>query len=160
MRSAVLKLSAQEGRAHCLLRGKEVQSMIKKHKKLLAYMLALAVFSTYVVMDTFVISRVYSEASGAGSEAALQADDQSGSDETADREGQTDSGNSGNAEDSERGTNRAAVTAGHRLEEKDTAENRAGQRAVRRSLQARIHQTAAHQERKAARLQRLSASAP
>ena len=103
MRSAVLKLSAQEGRAHCLLRGKEVQSMIKKHKKLLAYMLALAVFSTYVVMDTFVISRVYSEASGAGSEAALQADDQSGSDETADREGQTDSGNSGNAEDSESG---------------------------------------------------------
>ena len=30
--------------------------MIKKHKALLAYMLALAVFTTYVVMDTFVIS--------------------------------------------------------------------------------------------------------
>ena len=85
---------------HSLLRGKEVQVMIKKHKKLLAYMLALAVFSTYVVMDTFVISRVYSEDSGAGTEAALQAEKQSGSDETADREGQTDSGN---AEDSESG---------------------------------------------------------
>ena len=46
--------------------------MIKKHKALLAYMLALAVFTTYVVMDTFVISRVYSEASGEGSEAAMQ----------------------------------------------------------------------------------------
>lgn len=46
--------------------------MIKKHKALLAYMLALAVFTTYVVMDTFVISRVYSEASGGGSEAAMQ----------------------------------------------------------------------------------------
>lgn len=85
---------------HSLLRGKEVQVMIKKHKKLLAYMLALAVFSTYVVMDTFVISRVYSEDSGAGTEAALQADAQSGSDETADREGQADSGNT---EDSESG---------------------------------------------------------
>ena len=46
--------------------------MVKKHKALLAYMLALAVFTTYVVMDTFVISRVYSEASGGGSEAAMQ----------------------------------------------------------------------------------------
>ena len=46
--------------------------MIKKHKALLAYMLALALFTTYVVMDTFVISRVYSEASGEGSEAAMQ----------------------------------------------------------------------------------------
>lgn len=46
--------------------------MIKKHKALLAYMLALAIFTTYVVMDTFVITRVYSEASGDGSEAAMQ----------------------------------------------------------------------------------------
>ena len=50
--------------------------MIKKHKTLLAYMLALAVFTTYVVMDTFVISRVYGEVSdsGSGTEAALQAE--------------------------------------------------------------------------------------
>lgn len=46
--------------------------MIKKHKALLAYMLALAVFTTYVVMDTFVIKRVYGEASGDGTEAAMQ----------------------------------------------------------------------------------------
>ena len=39
-------------------------------------MLALAVFTTYVVMDTFVISRVYGEVSdsGSGTEAALQAE--------------------------------------------------------------------------------------
>jgi hypothetical protein len=40
--------------------------MIKKHKTLLAYMLALAVFTTYVVMDTFVITRVYGEAADGG----------------------------------------------------------------------------------------------
>ena len=45
---------------------------MKKHKALLAYLLALTVFTTYVVMDTFVITRVYSEASGGGSEAAMQ----------------------------------------------------------------------------------------
>ena len=58
---------------------------IRKHKKLLAYMMALAVFTTYVVMDTFVITRVYGEAadSGSGTEAALQADND-------DTEGQTE----------------------------------------------------------------------
>ena len=45
--------------------------MVKKQKALLAYMLALAIFTTYVVMDTFVITRVYGEASD-GSEAALE----------------------------------------------------------------------------------------
>ncbi len=41
--------------------------MIRKHKKLTAYFLALAVFTTYVMLDTFVITRVYGvgEASGA-----------------------------------------------------------------------------------------------
>ena len=47
-------------------------TMMKKHKALLAYLLALTVFTAYVVMDTFVITRVYSEASGDGSEAAMQ----------------------------------------------------------------------------------------
>ena len=75
--------------------------MVKKHKKLLAYMLALAVFSTYVVMDTFVISRVYSEASGTGTEAALQADDANGSNGSTDQAGQADSGTAENAESSE-----------------------------------------------------------
>ena len=46
--------------------------MIKKHKALIAYILVLAVFSTYVVLDTFVISRVYSSASGSGTEAAQE----------------------------------------------------------------------------------------
>lgn len=48
--------------------------MIKKHKKLIAYMLALTIFTTYVLMDTFVITRVYGEASELGTETALQAD--------------------------------------------------------------------------------------
>ena len=46
--------------------------MIKKQRALLAYMLVLAVFTAYVVMDTFVITRVYGEASGEGTEAELQ----------------------------------------------------------------------------------------
>ena len=49
--------------------------MIKKHKTIIAYMLVLAVFTTYVVLDTFVITRVYSESSGSGVESSLQADD-------------------------------------------------------------------------------------
>ncbi len=38
--------------------------MIKKHKALAAYVLALAIFTTYVIMDTFVITRVYGEEAG------------------------------------------------------------------------------------------------
>ena len=53
--------------------------MIKKHKALLAYMLALAIFSTYVVMDTFVITRVYGDSEGTGTEAALQIESNDGS---------------------------------------------------------------------------------
>ncbi len=53
--------------------------MIKKHRALMAYMLALVIFTTYVVMDTFVITRVYGEGSGNGTEAALQ---QKSNDET------------------------------------------------------------------------------
>ena len=56
--------------------------MIKKHKALIAYMLVLTVFTAYVVMDTFVITRVYSEASGNGIEAAQQIES---SGDTADR---------------------------------------------------------------------------
>ena len=36
--------------------------MIKKHRYLLVYLLMLAVFTTYVALDTFVITRVYSSA--------------------------------------------------------------------------------------------------
>jgi len=46
--------------------------MIKKHKYLLAYLLVLSVFSVYVVMDTFVITRVYGEGEGSGKEASMQ----------------------------------------------------------------------------------------
>lgn len=56
--------------------------MIKKHKALIAYMLVLAVFTAYVVMDTFVITRVYGEASGNGTEASRQIES---SGDTADR---------------------------------------------------------------------------
>lgn len=69
--------------------------MIKKHKALMAYMLALAVFTTYVVMDTFVISRVYGEASDSGIEAEMQ---QGGSN---DASGETQEGAADAAEDAE-----------------------------------------------------------
>ena len=39
---------------------------MKKHKALVAYMLALTIFTVYVVMDTFVITRVYGSADTAG----------------------------------------------------------------------------------------------
>ena len=71
---------------------------IRKHKKLLAYMMALAVFTTYVVMDTFVITRVYGEAadSGSGTEAALQADNDNTEGQT---EESTADGSEGSAAD-------------------------------------------------------------
>lgn len=59
------------------------QLMIKKHKALLAYMLALTIFTTYVVMDTFVITRVYGDAAGTGTEAAMQSDESDSSAEQA-----------------------------------------------------------------------------
>lgn len=39
--------------------------MFRKHRKMMAYMLALLVFTTYVMLDTFVITRVYGDASDA-----------------------------------------------------------------------------------------------
>ena len=39
--------------------------MIRKHKWLVAYLLMLAVFTTYVMLDTFVITRVYGDAATA-----------------------------------------------------------------------------------------------
>ena len=48
--------------------------MIKKHKALAAYMLALAIFTVYVVMDTFVITRVYSETSVEELETAVESE--------------------------------------------------------------------------------------
>lgn len=63
--------------------------MLKRHKTLTAYMLALALFTSYVVMDTFVITRVYSEAQGEETETAILSDD------TASDSDDTDNGMSG-----------------------------------------------------------------
>ena len=50
--------------------------MIKKYRIIMAYMLALALFTSYVLMDTFVITRVYGEVSDvtAGQESTLTED--------------------------------------------------------------------------------------
>ena len=59
--------------------------MIRKHKYLAAYLLVLAVFTAYVALDTFVITRVYG---GAGMQ-------------TSDRQEQTAAGSSGNSTEEE-----------------------------------------------------------
>ena len=41
---------------------------MRKHKFLVAYLLALTVFTSYVIMDTFVIARVYGDADAAGAD--------------------------------------------------------------------------------------------
>ena len=65
--------------------------MIKKHKTLLAYMLVLTMFSVYVVLDTFVITRVYGEASDTGTEAAMQIEDNNAAeDSSSENPGQTE----------------------------------------------------------------------
>ena len=49
---------------------------MRKHKYLCAYLLVLAVFTSYVIMDTFVIAHVYGDASNAGGVTAqLEAND-------------------------------------------------------------------------------------
>jgi exopolysaccharide biosynthesis protein len=62
---------------------------MRKHKYLCAYLLVLAVFTSYVIMDTFVISHVYGDASDAGSVTAqLEANDSTEDNDT----GDTDTG--------------------------------------------------------------------
>lgn len=58
--------------------------MIKKHRILAAYMLALALFTTYVIMDTFVITRVYGEETGSTSGAAVQTEETEDADSSGD----------------------------------------------------------------------------
>ena len=81
--------------------------MLKKHKAALAYVLALMVFTTYVFMDTFVITRVYGDAAdqtagnSQNSQTELQADEEGSAeqaDDTADdsEAGNMHSGQSGN----------------------------------------------------------------
>ena len=81
--------------------------MHKKHKAALAYVLALMVFTTYVFMDTFVITRVYGDAAdqtagnSQNSQTELQADEEGSAeqaDDTADdsEAGNMHSGQSGN----------------------------------------------------------------
>jgi exopolysaccharide biosynthesis protein len=70
-----------------------------KHKYLCAYVLVLAVFTVYVIMDTFVITRVYSEASGEGTEAALNIEDQ---EDTAGNETESAAGETESSTDSSR----------------------------------------------------------
>lgn len=88
--------------------------MIKKHKALLAYMLALTIFTTYVVMDTFVITRVYGEAAGTGTEAAMQSDESDSSAEQA--EGDAAAADTGRAAVSARREAPAAKAARERAE--------------------------------------------
>ena len=77
--------------------------MIRKHKALLAYLLVLVVFSSYVVMDTFVITRVYGEASGNGSEAALQTENKDAQTEQSEGSAADGSDATGSSESSRHG---------------------------------------------------------
>lgn len=66
--------------------------MIKKRKYLLAYLLALSVFSVYVVMDTFVITRVYGEGAGSGKEASIQIENSENGQDAQTQDGQSQDG--------------------------------------------------------------------
>lgn len=55
--------------------------MMRKHMKLTAYFLALAIFTTYVMMDTFVITRVYGDAGASGSSQTVTEQDAYAADE-------------------------------------------------------------------------------
>ena len=73
--------------------------MHKKHKAALAYVLALMVFTTYVFMDTFVITRVYGDAAdqtagnSQNSQTELQADEEGSADQADDTADDSEAGN-------------------------------------------------------------------
>lgn len=73
--------------------------MLKKHKAALAYVLALMVFTTYVFMDTFVITRVYGDAAdqtagnSRNSQTELQTDEEGSADQADDTADDSEAGN-------------------------------------------------------------------
>ena len=69
--------------------------MLKKHKALLAYVLVLTVFTAYVMLDTFVITRVYGEASDAETQSE-QSSGETGGEDTAQDDSTADDSGAGN----------------------------------------------------------------
>ena len=69
--------------------------MLKKYRIHLAYVLLLTMFTTYVFLDTFVITRVYGEASDGSTEAQqeLQADEEGTADQADDTADDSEAGN-------------------------------------------------------------------
>ncbi len=73
--------------------------MHKKHKAALAYVLALMVFTTYVFMDTFVITRVYGDVAdqtagnSQNSQTELQTDEKGSADQADDTADDSEAGN-------------------------------------------------------------------
>ena len=73
--------------------------MFKKYRAVLAYVLALMVFTTYVFMDTFVITRVYGDAAdqtagnSQNSQTELQADEEGSADQADDTADDSEAGN-------------------------------------------------------------------
>ena len=75
------------------------RKMFKKYRAVLAYVLALMVFTTYVFMDTFVITRVYGDAAdqtagnSQNSQTELQADEEGSADQADDTADDSEAGN-------------------------------------------------------------------
>ena len=79
--------------------------MLKKHKALLAYVLVLTVFTAYVMLDTFVITRVYGEASDAETQTEQSSGETDGTDTVQDDSTADDSG-AGNMHSGDGGSGR------------------------------------------------------
>lgn len=71
------------------------ETMLRKHKVLLAYVLVLTVFTAYVMLDTFVITRVYGEASDAETQSE-QSSGETGGEDTAQDDSTADDSGAGN----------------------------------------------------------------
>ncbi len=123
--------------------------MHKKHKAALAYVLALMVFTTYVFMDTFVITRVYGDAAdqtagnSQNSQTELQADEEGSADQADDTADDSEAGNMGSP-----AAGRAATVAREAVQDTDRAAEAARARAntvVLRTVQTQLpHPAAAH----------------
>ena len=79
--------------------------MLRKHKALLAYVLVLTVFTAYVMLDTFVITRLYGEASDAETQTEQSSGETDGTDTVQDDSTADDSG-AGNMHSGDGGSGR------------------------------------------------------
>ena len=88
--------------------------MLKKHRTLTACLMILLIFTSYVIMDTFFIKRVYGEEQTESSESITSEQEQEDQNSQADQFSSEDTEGSGNMHDSSSGGGHRGPGKGHK----------------------------------------------